>query len=433
MSRPSPRKGAGVAVALIGVGAAFPALAAREPPQAAFPAAAPAGGDAAYCAAAPPVARPCGSIDGCHTIAVVADTQHQMDGLPKSWTEPLSFAEPKEREEYAAYERLVGWLLARREPERIAFALHVGDAIQSGSFGQPLQEACVTPRDVCLTAREDVRLDPLTLCRCGKRALVEIEWKRFDAQWARLDGVLPYAIVRGNHDTAGELPGQGGSWPKRDPYGFAQHFGEARVRTLPGWVSTHLQLLPPDGGRLHSRRGHSHAWRFALGPYTVGVLGLVNDFARNQLDSAAIQDVRWMRQVARGPLRDLPLVALSHFFVDPRDPAAVQDAYRVSVRGFPERVFLAVQGHLLEAADVRDRDLEDRRDDRYPLLLVGSQGWPVWPPLYLVRFHFKTEAAHASGLRDEVEILRVPAPHSLGAPARWSRVLCRDFDIFYRG
>jgi hypothetical protein len=41
------------------------------------------------------------------------------------------------------------------------------------------------------------------------------------------------------------------------------------------------------------------------------------------------------------------------------------DAYRVSALAF-ERVFLAVQGHLLEAADIRDRDPGDPRDDRAP-------------------------------------------------------------------
>lgn len=118
----------------------------------------------------------------------MADTQHLVDGLPESFEEPLSFVDP-------------------------------GSAISTAP----------RLRDVCASAREDVRLDPLTLRRCCRRALVEVEWKRFDAQWQQLDGVLPYAIVRGNHDTSGRLAEEEGSWPLRDPYGFAQHFGEERA------------------------------------------------------------------------------------------------------------------------------------------------------------------------------------------------------------
>jgi len=116
------------------------------------------------------------------TIAIFGDTQKMVravEGPP--FTFPLI-----ERNRVRRFAAMIDWVLAQRRARNIELVLHVGDAINAGVDGPE------TPRSA-------------------------EEWARFDAQWRRLDGVVPYLIARGNHD---------------DPTGFVRYYGRERFARL---------------------------------------------------------------------------------------------------------------------------------------------------------------------------------------------------------
>lgn len=238
---------------------------------------------------------------------------------------------------------MVQWVLDHRERENIEFVLHVGDLVHRG-------------------------------------AAAPEEWERFDAQWRRLDGVVPYAIVRGNHDNSGlddpERPGFG----RR---GFAQYFGVERVAELPGYLASY-----PGGDDV------AHAWRFALGDLPVLVIGL--SWAPSQ------RQLAWADSLLREH-PDTPAIALSHRFYHgvPVDHTQPLPSWRRLVAEHPAQVFMAVAGHAAPG-EVAMLQLEG-----HPLLRVrtnfqqharhyDAEGQSY---LNLVRFYLPPDG------RDEVEIV----------------------------
>jgi len=113
------------------------------------------------------------------SIVIFGDTQKMVRS---SGPEPR----PGERRRVTRFARMIDWVIAEREARRIDLVLHVGDAINAGDLGVE------TPKSAG-------------------------EWARFNAEWKRLDGVVPYLIARGNHD---------------DRVEFARHYGAAHFAAL---------------------------------------------------------------------------------------------------------------------------------------------------------------------------------------------------------
>lgn len=218
-------------------------------------------------------------------------------------------------------DRMVQWVLDARERERIDMVLHVGDLInvglERGKAGRwPL------PKDACAGSIEENRrceaqnakgasgVSPSNAsaicsvpshqqCRehCEKnadalapgcyrdspgpcrscvrdRAGLDAEWELFERSWRRFDGVIPYAVVRGNHDNRGTARADA----VLDGHGFHQRFGEERFRRLfsakdPAsafaarrYLGAFLYLGDPNAGG-------AHAWILPLGGRDVLVIG----------------------------------------------------------------------------------------------------------------------------------------------------------------
>ena len=142
------------------------------------------------------------------TIVIFGDTQKMVraNGSPPSRVKAI------ERARLGRFERMIDWILDHREDEGIELVLHVGDAINAGVFGR-------------------------------ETAQTREEWARFDRQWKRLDGVVPYLVARGNHDNRAE---------------FARHYGAAHFRALAAGLPG-LELLAS------SEREDAHVLRLDLG------------------------------------------------------------------------------------------------------------------------------------------------------------------------
>lgn len=288
--------------------------------------------------------------DDVRTIVVFGDSQELVQAeAPKL---------------HDGFRRMIDWVLANREAENIDFVLHVGDAIQHGNR-LPLRDACLGPNDACepsyTWARNDGKRMP---CDCLAPFQVARQWARFNAQWQRLDGVVPYAIVRGNHDNHGSPDTEA----PLDRPGYDQHYGEDHFRAIPesGLVSSHRDTS-----------GTSHAWRFRLGVQPVLVVGATHMFGG--------PGARWVEQVlAEHP--GIPALALSHSFFHglPPDPARPRRTWTQIVARHPDRFALAVSGHFSPG-----RVVVERVGDRPVLALrsnwQGHEGWRTG--LQLVRFH----------------------------------------------
>ncbi len=441
-----------------------------------------------------------------------------VDGRPTGprHLDPLTFEDEADERDYREFLRLIAWIRAEvpRERENVSFVLHTGDVTQNGSretsnstkaTNIPLPAACLEPpvngcRCDLSKPRDGVwcldRGDPTggfvansqamprgqigDQCFCWQFAFREDEWVRFDRGWRELEREVPAAIVAGNHDNAGFLEGGGPDDPlaRRERPGFAQFFSPSRLDAalsrFPGFervssLTVHGNQVGteprsgPDG--LFRRRGLSHAWRFRLGPYPVGVLGLDWAFlehhpGRRAAEEPEIQkNLAWANGVLDGALAGLPIVALSHqwvaIFKDPE--TQVQERWRALTeiaQPIRHRVFHLVEGHHSPTrATLLDRDPSTPQDDAQKLLYTRSPGQFSYKPLghgpqlIAVRFIFRTldenvlalgnpGAPPPGGMRDEVEVFTLKPGR--GAPTRpgislldWDLGLCEDFSIFF--
>lgn len=270
---------------------------------------------------------------------------------------------------------MIDWVLENREAQHIDFVLHVGDAIQRG-LSLPLSPECLDPAGRCDVERKWTLRDRQYPCGCLVLPVVDEEWRRFNRQWRRLDGQIPYAIVQGNHDNLGVTDPEA----QLDRPGFAAHYGPSHYRSIPGsgLVGSHRDA-----------KGLSLAWRFALGERQVLVIG--------SADTLSPEGVDWARSTLDDH-RGLPVIALAHrFFAGvPPDEAQPRRVWRQLVMRHPDRFALAIWGHV-SLGEVRFIELGPD-----PLLRIRSN-WQGHPSdrtfLNLIRFYPGPEG------RDEVEVL----------------------------
>jgi predicted phosphodiesterase len=254
------------------------------------------------------------SAAGYRSVVVFGDTQDLVDGPVPDSGNRLEHRRSGDAEEYAYFVRMIDWVLNNRERENIDFVLHVGDAIQHGP-PLPLAAKCVV----------DGECREIDECHCRGFNAVPVEWARFDAQWKRLDGQVPYAIVRGNHDNRGTSDASNPGYRK----GFAQHYGTEQVRDLPGYYTSY-----PGSDDT------AHAWMFELGGQPVLVVGMSH--------RPGLAQVAWARGLLNDPqLARVPAIMLSHqFFLGlpirydkptPQWDVVVDNA---------QRILMAVWGHI---------------------------------------------------------------------------------------
>jgi len=279
------------------------------------------------------------------TVVVFGDTQTLVDG-PFDADRPLEIDDALHAQDYAYFAAMVRWVIDHREQENIDFVLHVGDIIQRGG-ALPLRKVCL------VNGRCDRRVQwkEGKNCFCAAREAARVEWQRFDHQWSHFDGVVPYAIVRGNHDNVGVDP----EGPLDSP-GFAQHFGRERLSRLPGY------LTGSNG------RDESHAWRFALGGRPVLVLGLADSSLRRNSEERG-----WAARLLDSPEHaGVPAIVLAHRFYAgvPVNYERPYPNWTEVVQPRPGRVFMAVWGHVSPGAvSIVDPDA--------PLLRLRSN-WQAW-------------------------------------------------------
>ena len=155
---------------------------------------------------------------------------------------------------------------------------------------------------------------------------MDTEWRRFEAAWSRLDGVVPYAVVQGNHDNLGVVDANAAL----DRPGYRQRFGAARYRGIPG--SGHLGSQA-EGDTL------SHVWRLPLGAREVFVVGFG--------DWPTQADLRWAEGIVAAELA-LPVIVVGHRFFNgvPYDENAPRRIWSEFVVPNAGRIPLAVWGHI---------------------------------------------------------------------------------------
>lgn len=225
----------------------------------------------------------------------------------------------------ARLREMVDWVLEHREDQHIDFVLHVGDAIRRGG-ALPLGPECLDDAGRCDPSRRFQGRRRSLPCGCKLLAAVDEEWRRFNAQWRRFDGVIPYAIVQGNHDNLGASVADG----QLDRPGFAAFYGPEHFRATPGsgWVAGHVDA-----------RGVSQAWKFRLGEQEVLVIGAAHEFSPKAL--------RWAESVL-DEHPGLPVIALAHQYfwgVPPREDQP-RPVWKKLVVPHADRFRLAVWGHV---------------------------------------------------------------------------------------
>lgn len=293
------------------------------------------------------------------TVVIFGDTQELVDGLPGD-TSTLIPADPDGRANLENLGKMVDWVLANRESQNIDFVLHVGDIIQSGMFLESRLPSTCYQEGVCQSHIEYREGVP---CPCRYERQVDLEWERFNSAWRRFDTLVPYAIVRGNHDNIGG----------RDPgkrRGFRDYFGANSMRGLPGYVES------------STFEDIAHVWKFNLGPYPVLVMTLP-DGARS--DAAQIQ---WANEVLSRPEnRDLPVILLVHrlFNSVPVDYDRPYRTWTQLVAKRFDRIFMTVWGHVspgnVRMVDVGGKQILDVRSN-WQIFRKG----PHAATLTLVRF-----------------------------------------------
>ncbi len=189
---------------------------------------------------------------------------------------------------------MVDWVLANADALDIELVLQVGDLIHAGTGD------AVTP------ATTD-------------------DWSRFNGEWKRLDGQIPYAVVRGNHDNSQE---------------FRDHYGPVPLSAFPHYLETH----PGEDD-------DAHAWRLALGGQQALVVGVSCNPSQSELDWASgVLDAH----------PALPAIVLSHIITGPAGAHPISASYDAACSGNPvksvwldlvkphaEQVFMTASGHVL--------------------------------------------------------------------------------------
>ena len=148
---------------------------------------------------------------------------------------------------------MIDYVIANVDTLDIELVLHVGDMIQSGTgnFATPTTTA---------------------------------QWAILDAEWKRLDPVVPYAVVRGNHDNADE---------------FAQHYGSAHFSQL-------VMGQPVFPHYLDSHPGEdddASAWVVNLGGQDTIVLG--------SSCNPSASELAWM-QARLDERKEMPAIVVNH-------------------------------------------------------------------------------------------------------------------------
>ena len=118
---------------------------------------------AAIAAAALIFCTPAGSLaqgKPYRTIILFGDTQY----IVRSDQQPAGLE---------AFEDMIDWVIANVDAENIDLVAQLGDATDQLFANNPPDEETLQ------------------------------QWANFNSQWKRLDGIVPYAIVRGNHDACG--------------------------------------------------------------------------------------------------------------------------------------------------------------------------------------------------------------------------------------
>jgi hypothetical protein len=248
------------------------------------------------------LARPASAED--FTIVVFGDTQTYTD---TSALEPV-------------FENMIDYVIAHAVSDNIALAVQVGDAIEQGTG------------DVVTADTTE-------------------EWARFNAQWKRLDGVLPYANVRGNHDNTQE---------------FSLHYGSAASSAFPHYLETH----PGEDD-------DANAWVVDLGGEDALVLGISCN------PSAA--ELSWAQGVLDSA-PDLPAIVVSHIITTVGGFHTVSASFRSepTCNGNPlvsiwdelvspnaDQVFMTASGHFIHPS----RGSKTMRETEGSIVLDTFQNW----------------------------------------------------------
>jgi hypothetical protein len=254
------------------------------------------------------------------TVVIFGDTQELVEGAPDK-DNTLYPRNSEAHENLENLKRTIDWVIGNRKSENIDFVLHVGDIIQSGyRLATPISPKCYV-QGKC---QSQIEYEAGRKCPCSAERNVDMEWERFNWVWRRLDGIVPYAIVRGNHDNVG-----GHSLGERP--GFRDYYGAQQMAKLPGYVES------------SSFEDVGHVWKFRLGAHPVLVIGLP-DSARFELAQAD-----WANEVLSRPEnREIPAILLAHRFFDgvPVDYNKPFKPWTEIVERRPEQIFMTVWGHV---------------------------------------------------------------------------------------
>src|SRR5690606_7205824 len=172
------------------------------------------------------------------------------------------------------------------------------------------------------------------------RTRIPLEWERFNSIWRKLEPDpeenwpgIPFANVRGNHDNIGQhfinVDGYRHYYSPEYFQGLAQKFeGSDRVMEYVGACTTNCTFPT------------THAWKFALGPHPVLVLG------PSWAPPTADRD--WLR----GVLADhpgIPAIMVAHSIGDGGAniflPPEFTERWQAP-DNYTDRFFLALDGHL---------------------------------------------------------------------------------------
>jgi hypothetical protein len=300
-----------------------------------------------------------------HSVVIFGDTQTLVNQNDK---------------DYQKFKQMVRWVIDNQKAQNIDFALHVGDAINFGHH-MPAPPSCENAPSKsmaeCRAGTKSCRVPTPPGCFESHKACmscsdtlrrVQREWDRFNREWHRLDGVVPWAIARGNHDNPGDTPGE--------PAGFVQYYGAEALADLPGYLESCPRCTGPGGSCcVHA---DAHAWQFSLGPQPVLVVAPSWRPGPGQ--------IRWVRDVLERHA-DTPTILLSHALCeqckpDPNTRSLINEVVRnEAVAG---NVFMTASGHW-----VIDQKTLDRRPPRPAVRVIFNYQRGSEPYLALVRFTFE--------------------------------------------
>lgn len=220
----------------------------------------------------------------------------------------------------AVFEHMIDYVIAQKASDNIALVLQVGDAIEEGNGD------VVTP---------------------GTTA----EWGRFNTQWQRLDGVVPYAVTRGNHDNTQE---------------FSLHYGSSALSSFSHYQGTH----PAEDD-------DAHAWRVDLGGEDALVLGISCNPSASELS--------WAQGVLDAD-PDQPAIVMSHIMTTSAGFHTVSASFagEAACNGNPlvsvwdelvtpnaDQVFMTASGHFIHPS----HGSKSMRETEGSIVLDTFQNW----------------------------------------------------------